>query len=102
MNNNQYIFQLHPHDSYNLDDFILSSSNEKAFNALDNWSTLWGHPPYANALLLYGPKSSGKTHLTKIWQSKSQAYSIEKNEDFKPQIIDDHHLELQFSLSQSN
>lgn len=90
MNNNQYIFQLHPHDSYNLDDFILSSSNEEAYGALDNWPNIWGHLPYANALLLYGPQSSGKTYLTKIWQSKSHAYLIEKNENFKPQVIDEH------------
>jgi chromosomal replication initiation ATPase DnaA len=90
MNNNQYIFQLHLHDAYNLNDFILSSSNEEAFSILDNWPALWGHLPYANALLLYGPESSGKTYLTKIWQSKSQAYLIGKNEDFKSASLDEH------------
>lgn len=90
MNINQYILPLSPHELYHLDDFILSSSNEQAYNALDNWPATWGHLPYANSLLLKGPESSGKTYLAKIWQVKSQGYIFKKNENFKLSVIEAH------------
>ena len=90
MTSKQYIFQLTSHDSYDLDDFILSSSNQAAYNILENWQEVWGHLPYTNSLLLYGPKSSGKTYLAKIWQKKSQAYFFKRNEDFKLSAMNSH------------
>ena len=87
MNINQYILPLNPHEQYHFDDYILSSSNKQAFDAVNNWSETWGHLPYANSLLVSGPKSSGKTYLAKIWQGKSQSYFFEKNQDFKLLII---------------
>jgi len=90
MNINQYILPLNPHELYHLDDFILSSSNEQAYNAIDNWPITWGHLPYANSLLLKGPESSGKTYLARIWQGRSQGCLLRKNEDFKSTVIEEH------------
>lgn len=90
MNISQYILPLNPYELYHLDDFILSSSNEQAYNAVDNWPLIWGHLPYANSLLLKGPESSGKTYLAKIWQGRSQGCFLERNEDFKSIVIEEH------------
>jgi chromosomal replication initiation ATPase DnaA len=53
------------------EDFIVSSSNFHAFSYIDKWPK-WD----SNILLIYGPKSSGKTMLAHIWQNKSRAKAI--------------------------
>ena len=56
-----------------IDDFFVSTSNQKAFNfvlnkKIDN-----------KKILLIGPNKSGKTHLGKIWQKNNNAVSYENN-----------------------
>ncbi|WP_417463732.1 HdaA/DnaA family protein [Kordiimonas sp.] len=61
-----------PHrPSFDLSDFIVSSSNETAFGVLEAWPD-WPH----HAIALVGPKSSGKTHLATAWAGRVGAVSI--------------------------
>lgn len=56
-------------------DFIESPANQAALLFIDKWPKWQAH-----ALLLYGEKSSGKTHLARIWQNKSQATILSPEE----------------------
>ncbi|MCC8398274.1 MAG: hypothetical protein LN569_03100 [Rickettsia endosymbiont of Labidopullus appendiculatus] len=77
----QYILPLLGNDRYILDNFITSSSNQVMYNSIKNWSIAWGSKPYEFTILLYGPPSSGKTYLSKIWQNLSNAFFIKKDSD---------------------
>lgn len=63
----QTVFAWNLLEDYKTENFIVSSSNSEAYNIITNWPNSWGVKPYDKALLLIGPKSSGKTFLTKIW-----------------------------------
>jgi chromosomal replication initiation ATPase DnaA len=85
-------------DLYNIDDFIVSSSNQEAYNKIVNWSFSWGVSPYPFALLLYGASGSGKSFLTKIWQNLTGACvlngfagqkSLEILNNYKAFVIED-------------
>ena len=75
----QYILPLFESNTYHLDNFISSTSNQTAFHSIENWREVWGSKPYERTLLLYGPPSSGKTYITKIWQNSSNAFFIKKD-----------------------
>ncbi|WP_341764300.1 HdaA/DnaA family protein [Candidatus Tisiphia endosymbiont of Beris chalybata] len=75
----QYILPLFDNVLYPLDNFINSPSNQAAYEAINNWPNIWGIKPYELVLLIYGPSSSGKTYLTKIWQSLTDALVITKD-----------------------
>ncbi len=77
----QYVLPLFGNDQYILDNFINSPSNQVAYNSIKNWSVTWGSKPYELTVLLYGPSSSGKTYLSKIWQNLSNAFFIKKDSD---------------------
>ncbi|MGI4775820.1 MAG: HdaA/DnaA family protein [Janthinobacterium lividum] len=83
----QYTFHLEATDQYHLDDFIVSSSNLKAYCIIQQWPISWGHLPYPNSVLIHGPSSSGKTYLTKIWQNRSKAYLLNKEEIFDSKAL---------------
>lgn len=53
-------------------DFLVAPCNEVAIAWLDRWPA-WPGP----ALALYGPASSGKTHLGEVWRASSGAVSID-------------------------
>ncbi len=53
-------------------DFLVASCNEAAIAWLDRWPE-WPGP----ALALYGPASSGKTHLSEVWRARSGAVPID-------------------------
>ncbi|HJD56466.1 MAG TPA: hypothetical protein LFW21_07710 [Rickettsia endosymbiont of Pyrocoelia pectoralis] len=72
----QYIFPLNNKSKYHPDEFIVSTSNSLAYNALQNWQNNFGVSPYKFTLLIKGASSSGKTYLTKIWQNLANAYVI--------------------------
>ena len=56
-----------------IDDFFVSTSNQKAFNFILNKKI------DNQKILLIGPNKSGKTHLGKIWQKNNNAVSYENN-----------------------
>ena len=64
----QYTIPLHLPADYSRAIFIVSACNEEALQWIDRWQS-WP----AHALLLVGPKGSGKSHLAHIWQQQSQA-----------------------------
>ena len=65
----QTIFSITNDSSYGESDFIISSSNAEAHKIITSWPNLWGIIPYKRALILLGPKYSGKSFLSKIWQN---------------------------------
>lgn len=77
----QYILPLFDKEPCHIDNFINSASNQLAYDAISNWPISWGSKPYELVLLIYGPASSGKTYLAKIWQNLSKALFITKNID---------------------
>jgi chromosomal replication initiation ATPase DnaA len=52
-------------------DFLVAACNEAAIAWLDRWPD-WPGP----AVALYGPASSGKTHLGEVWRARSGAVLI--------------------------
>ena len=61
-------------------EYILSKSNSEAYSVINKWPN-WP----LNLLLLYGPKSCGKTHLAKIWQEKAKANFLNAEQIYKNQ-----------------
>lgn len=57
--------------AYEREDFWVSASNRDAVAWLDKWPE-WPAP----ALILYGPRASGKTHLMHVWKKEAQAKEI--------------------------
>jgi len=53
---------------YSEDNFYLSDCNRDAHRLI----TAWPHWP-GHALLMYGPKGSGKTHLGQLWAGRAHA-----------------------------
>lgn len=69
-----------PHQpSFEMADFIVSTSNEAAYSVIDSWPD-WPH----HAVALVGPKSSGKTHLAKAWAARVGAIELKPDADTKP------------------
>lgn len=60
---------------FELEDFLLSTSNEEAYAALDRWPD-WNDP----IAILNGTPGSGKSHLAAIWADKSHAWTIKRSE----------------------
>lgn len=54
------------------EDFLITSSNSAATRALEEYRA-----PASAPLLLLGPKGSGKSHLSRIWQKKCNAHALE-------------------------
>ena len=73
--------------SYHIDEFIISSSNHHAYNIIRQWPSHFGVLPYPFCILLYGPKSSGKTHLARIWQQVSNALILQHHTTLSATII---------------
>lgn len=64
----QLILPFEHSPAYDVKDFIVSSTNEEAYLWLMRWPD-WISP----CLAIYGEKGCGKTHLSTIWQTRSQA-----------------------------
>jgi len=62
----QYVFDLPARPAMGRDDFFVSESNREAVAWLDRWPD-WPAP----FLILYGPRSSGKSHLVSVWQEQT-------------------------------
>ena len=70
--NNQLIFKFPTNRIYKKEDFYVSPSNEKAYDFINQW------PRWIKRIVnIYGPQSSGKSHLASILESKAPALKIE-------------------------
>jgi DnaA regulatory inactivator Hda len=67
----QYPLPLPHSEAMAADDFMVTPSNSEAAAWLDKWPE-WP----AHCLVIYGPEGSGKTHLTHVWQSRSNGEKI--------------------------
>lgn len=72
--NAQIPFDLGHRNALGREDFLIAPSNQDAVA----WIDLWPEWP-APALVLYGPKSSGKTHLAAVWGEQSKAVFLSLN-----------------------
>jgi len=53
-----------------VEDFLVSPSNEEAYHLIDQW------PDWTDrVLLLTGPEASGKSHLAAIWAKRAKAWT---------------------------
>lgn len=52
------------------EDFFVSGSNAFAVHWVEQWPAGWSPFP---ALILYGERGSGKTHLAEVWRKKADA-----------------------------
>lgn len=55
-------------EDFSKQSFFVSDSNKDALSWIDKWPE-WP----AHSIIIYGPESSGKTHLATIWKEKSGA-----------------------------
>lgn len=86
----QIAFSFTGSDAYDSDEFIESNSNSLACSAIDNWQDYWGVEPYPRALIIQGPKVSGKTFLAKRWAKNTDALFIKKMHEVTENILSEH------------
>ncbi|TDI58288.1 MAG: hypothetical protein E2O92_10205 [Alphaproteobacteria bacterium] len=67
--NTQLILDLPIRAALDRYDFLVTESNYAAVEWIDRWPDWPNH-----VLLVVGPTKSGKSHLSKVWQEKSQAF----------------------------
>lgn len=58
--------------AFEAEDYLVTGSNEAVVNWIDRWPD-W---PGSHCTILYGPAGCGKTHLSHVWQHKSDAKRI--------------------------
>lgn len=68
----QYTLPLTPSPVYGAENFVVSDSNREAMAWVQAWPE-WE----AQALIVTGPRASGKTHLARIWQERARACAID-------------------------
>ena len=71
MEPSQYILEFPVLQSHSTDDFVVGHCNKVAAGFIHTWPDWPSH-----ALLLVGEEGSGKTHLAKIWQEKTDALEL--------------------------
>lgn len=67
----QLALELPVEPRYGVEDFLVSASNEEAYQRIESWPR-WPDP----VLLLVGPPGSGKSHLGAIWAGRAKARSV--------------------------
>jgi chromosomal replication initiation ATPase DnaA len=67
----QLVLDLPHREALGAEDFLVSRSNAAAVDLVDSWPR-WSHP----AVLVVGPKGSGKSHLANVWRKKSGANEV--------------------------
>ncbi len=77
----QLIFDLARRPALAREDFLVAPCNEDAMSLIDAWPE-WSNP----VALIHGPKGAGKTHIARVWQSKSDARSIQCDGDLSKEI----------------
>jgi chromosomal replication initiation ATPase DnaA len=69
----QSVFNFKYQEEYKEEDFVVSESNQEAFDIIVNWPQNWGVLPYPTILAITGAKGCGKTHLVNLWRKNSKA-----------------------------
>ena len=69
---NQLLINFNLKKDYDKQDFYVSSSNKYAFNIINGWPK-W----LKRTVNLYGEQYSGKSHLSKIFETKTTCFNIE-------------------------
>jgi chromosomal replication initiation ATPase DnaA len=64
----QLLLDLAHRPAFGRDDFLVTGSNSAAVSLVDEWPNWPSH-----AAVLVGPKGSGKSHLSHVWQQASKA-----------------------------
>lgn len=67
----QRVFDLGTRPAFGRDDFLVAPCNEAAVAWLDRWPD-WPGP----ALVVHGPRGSGKSHLAQAWRARSGAEAV--------------------------
>ena len=81
MSENQLFIKFENIKDYKKENFFVSNSNLEAFEILNNW------PKWIKKFInLYGEKYSGKSHLARIFESKSTCLNI-REKDFTEEIL---------------
>ena len=70
MNPGQLAFDLPHRAALGAEDFLVSDCNLAAVRMVDAWPQ-WDGP----VQVLVGPAASGKTHLVRVWQGRSGAWT---------------------------
>jgi chromosomal replication initiation ATPase DnaA len=65
------------------EDFLVSRSNAAAVEVVDAWPD-WSYP----AVLVTGPRGSGKSHLANVWRLRSGAHVVPASSLGDPSIAD--------------
>ena len=72
--NIQLSFNLKKKKIYEEDDFLVSKSNKEAYKLITRWPNWPGRK-----IIIFGDPGTGKTHLSKIWQKRSSAVTLNLN-----------------------
>lgn len=75
----QYILKFKHDVDFDEESYIVADSNRDAFAWVERWPN-WGDGIYSNVACIFGEGASGKTYLTRIWQSKSSAVILKKSD----------------------
>ena len=73
--NEQLILKFPYQQAYKKEDFYVSSSNEKAYDFINEWPK-W----IKRTVNIFGPKGSGKSHLASILKGKTSCLKIESKD----------------------
>lgn len=71
----QLLLDLAAEPRFLAEDFIVGPSNERAYAMIEAWPSWPGE-----ALLVVGPRGSGKTHLGAIWARRAHAWTVRRAE----------------------
>ncbi len=78
----QFILPFKNTKEYEPLDFIVSVSNQPAYDIVSCWPPKrWGHYPYPFSIVIQGEQSSGKTYLSKIWQNFAGACLLSSSDE---------------------
>lgn len=79
----QLIFHFEKDINLFSNDFFTSPANQAAHKLITSWPNWFG-----NITLIYGEKSSGKSHLCNIWKDLSKARFVTADDLYNKQIAD--------------
>ena len=73
--NDQLILKFPTQQAYKKEDFYVSSSNQEAYDYINNW------PKWIRRIInIYGPSGSGKSHLSSILKNKTSCIQVNSNQ----------------------